>query len=49
MFVALLATPAQAQKLGGQLGNLAANFEERNAPAPHDLDDATLRQTVLSL
>ena len=48
---ALLAAPAQAQTSWGAswVGSWATSQqipEERNALAPHDLDDATLRQTV---
>ncbi|HYS46308.1 MAG TPA: hypothetical protein VEM35_07700, partial [Rhizomicrobium sp.] len=47
MFAALLAMPAQAQtRWVGSWATSQQIPEERNALAPHDLDDATLRQTV---
>jgi lysophospholipase L1-like esterase len=52
LVMALLAVPAQAQVSPAEtswVGSWATSQqipEERNALAPHDLDDATLRQTV---
>jgi lysophospholipase L1-like esterase len=49
MAVVWLATPAQAQTQPRWTGSWAISQqipEERNALGPHDLDDATLRQTV---